>query len=118
MAAAAVLPTADRAAAISYLALPALSTRVVVRRKGNNFIGQRPLQKRAVTAQASQQTRRTDEGQPSGASSAFRTSAAGLTPYVAVLAAALVAASPAAATLAPGEILQLQETLTEVWGKQ
>ena len=117
MAAAAVMRTPDRASAISYSALPALSTRVVVRGKGNNFIGQRPLLKRAVTARASQQLDRNGECQLSDAPSALGTFAAALTPYVAVFASALVAASPAAATLAPGEILQLQETLTEVWGK-
>ena len=117
MAAAAVMRTADRASAISYSALPALSTRVVVRGKGNNIIGQRPLLKRAIIAQASLQTGKTEECQLSAAPSALGTFAAALTPYVAVLASALVAASPAAATLAPGEILQLQETLTEVWGK-
>ena len=117
MAAAAAMRTADRASAISYSALPALSTRVVVRGKGNNIIGQRPLLKRAVIARASLQTGRSEECQSSGASSALGTFAAALTPYVVVLASALVAASPAAATLAPGEISQLQETLTEVWGK-
>ncbi|CAK0783285.1 hypothetical protein CVIRNUC_006484 [Coccomyxa viridis] len=115
MAAAAAMRTADRASAISYSALPALSTRVVVRGKGNNIIGQRPLLKRAIIARASQQTGRTEACQLFAAPSALGTFAAALTPYVAVLASALVAASPAAATLAPGEILQLQETLTVIW---
>ena len=117
MAAVAVMRTADRASATSYSALPALSTRVVVRGKGNNIFGQRPLLKRAVIARASPQTAQNAECQLSGTSSALRKLAPALTPYVAVLASALVAASPAAATLAPGEISQLQETLTEIWGK-
>ena len=85
-----------------------------------DFRCQRPFLKRAIVAQALEQTG-SDSIHERMKTSAFSKGARYLgAPCVAALASALalVAASPAAATLGPADVLQLQETLNEVWGER
>lgn len=70
------------------------------------------------TARASRQAGSNHMHEPLKACNPLKRLASSLTPCAALLASALVAVSPAAATLGPTDILELQETLTEVWGEQ
>ncbi len=79
---------------------------------------QRPFLRRAIVAQALEQTgsggaheRMCIPKLPKGLQALVASGAA-------ALASAVVATSPAAATLGPADVLQLQDTLNEVWGER
>ena len=94
--------------------LPALR----LRNQRQGFRCQRPLLSRASISQALEQTG-SDQSQKHIDASAPSAGYKGLLTSCAVaLASALVAASPAAATLGPADVMQLQETLSEVWGEK
>ena len=94
--------------------LPALRQRDL--RQGSRC--QRPLLRRAIISQALEQTG-SDRSQKQLDALAPSASCKGLLTSCAVaLASALVAASPAAATLGPADVMQMQETLSEVWGEK
>ena len=79
---------------------------------------QRPFPRRAIVAEALRKTGSGDARERMyipGLSKGIR---ALLASGAATLASALVAASPAAATLGPADVLQLQDTLNEVWGER
>ena len=95
--------------------VPVLMPRLPGQMRGSRC--QRPFLRRAIVAQALKQTGSDFAHErvcipkfPKGLQALV---AAG----VAAFASALVAASPAGATLGPAEVLQLQDTVNEVWGK-
>ena len=96
----------------------ASSQRLLPHPPRSGFHRQRPyLRPQTLLAQAVQQTCSDQPQEQPDVCTPAKGLAAALTTCATALATAFVAVSPAAATLAPADISQLQETLTEVWGK-
>ena len=83
-----------------------------------DFRCQRPFLKRAIVAQALEQTGSDSVHECMNTSAPSERVRLFVAACAAALASALLAASPAAATLGPADMLQLQETLKEVWGER
>lgn len=96
----------------------ASSQRLLPHPPRSGFHRQRPyLRPQTLLAQAVQQTCSDQPQEQPDVCTPAKGLAAVLTTCATALATAFVAVSPAAAILAPADISQLQETLTEVWGK-
>ena len=79
---------------------------------------QRPFLKRANVEQALEQTGSDTVREEGCVLESSRGAQALAASCVAALASALVAASPAVATLGPKDMQQLQDTVNEVWGER
>lgn len=101
---------------ITLFAIPAVTLRLPGQSKG--LRSQRPFLKRAIVAQALGQTGSDTAREEECALESSRRVKALAASCAAALASALVAASPAVATLGPADVQQLQDTVNEVWGER